>query len=160
MNPQDEDLEAVIIGACLIEKTAMPLIAEKIRPEMLYQVKHELIFATLLAMYRGGTDIDIITLKEEMTHLMEDTMEEAHLRVANGKDGVTGIPTGLPELDKLTAGWQRGEFIVGAARPAVGKTAFALLLAQTAARSGYHNSLTRIAPYVPPLEWMLTHSKA
>ena len=66
MNPQDEDLEAVIIGACLIEKTAMPLIAEKIRPEMFYQVKHELMFAALLAMYRQGTDIDIITLKEEM----------------------------------------------------------------------------------------------
>lgn len=97
MNPQDEDLEAVIIGACLIEKTAMPLIADKIRPEMFYQVKHELIFATLLAMYRGGTDIDIITLKEEMTHLMEDTMEEACLRVANGKDSVTGIPTRKPK---------------------------------------------------------------
>ena len=40
--------------------------------------------------------------------------------------------------DRLTCGWQPGEEIVIAARPAVGKTAFELHLARTAASAGYH----------------------
>ena len=50
----------------------------------------------------------------------------------NGQD-VTGIPTGYPDLDAMTAGLQPEELIILAARPAVGKTAFALNIAQTVA---------------------------
>ncbi|MFC5703109.1 replicative DNA helicase [Cohnella faecalis] len=51
----------------------------------------------------------------------------------NHKGGVTGIPSGFPDLDKMTAGFQRNDLIIVAARPSVGKTAFALNVAQNVA---------------------------
>ena len=49
------------------------------------------------------------------------------------KEAITGTPTGFPDLDKLTAGFQSADLIIIAARPAVGKTAFALNIAQNVA---------------------------
>ena len=49
--------------------------------------------------------------------------------------GVTGVPTGFADLDARTAGLQPTELIILAARPAMGKTSFALSLAQNAATS-------------------------
>ena len=46
---------------------------------------------------------------------------------------VTGVPTGFPELDHMTSGFQRGDLVVLAARPSMGKTALALNFAQHAA---------------------------
>lgn len=43
----------------------------------------------------------------------------------NRQDEMTGVPTGFPSLDKLTYGWQPTDLIILAARPSVGKTAFA-----------------------------------
>ncbi len=51
----------------------------------------------------------------------------------NRQEELTGVPTGFPSLDKLTYGWQPTDLIILAARPSVGKTAFALNLARTAA---------------------------
>ncbi|HTJ45550.1 MAG TPA: replicative DNA helicase [Kofleriaceae bacterium] len=51
-------------------------------------------------------------------------------------DGITGVPTGFHDLDQLTAGLQPTELIILAARPAMGKTAFALSLGQNAAIGG------------------------
>jgi replicative DNA helicase len=48
----------------------------------------------------------------------------------NHKGGITGIPSGFPDLDRLTSGFQRSDLIIVAARPSVGKTAFALNVAQ------------------------------
>lgn len=49
------------------------------------------------------------------------------------KGGVTGTSSGFADLDKMTAGFQDGDLIIVAARPSVGKTAFALNIAQNAA---------------------------
>ncbi len=46
---------------------------------------------------------------------------------------VTGVPSGYSSLDRVTYGWQNTDLIILAARPAVGKTAFALNLARNAA---------------------------
>ena len=54
-------------------------------------------------------------------------------RLNNRKDGITGIPTGLTELDELTNGLQNSDLIILAARPGVGKTSFALTIAANAA---------------------------
>ncbi|GAA3199878.1 replicative DNA helicase [Lentilactobacillus kefiri] len=51
-------------------------------------------------------------------------------RLSKEGDAVTGLSTGYPELDKITTGLHKDELIILAARPAVGKTAFALNLAQ------------------------------
>ncbi|MFC1540607.1 replicative DNA helicase [Candidatus Margulisiibacteriota bacterium] len=49
------------------------------------------------------------------------------------KEAITGTPSGFPDLDRLTAGFQNADLIILAARPSVGKTALALNVAQTVA---------------------------
>ena len=53
------------------------------------------------------------------------------------KSGITGIPTGFAQLDKMTSGMQNGELLVLASRPSVGKTALATDIAINAWREGY-----------------------
>ncbi|MGM9956925.1 MAG: replicative DNA helicase [Peribacillus sp.] len=53
--------------------------------------------------------------------------------LTNRKGDITGIPTGFAELDRMTAGFQRNDLIIVGARPSVGKTAFALNIAQNVA---------------------------
>lgn len=64
---------------------------------------------------------------------MRDVLMEVFERVEflyNHKGGISGIPSGFPDLDKMTSGFQRSDLIIVAARPSVGKTAFALNIAQ------------------------------
>ena len=57
-----------------------------------------------------------------------------NIEVMHNREGdITGIPTGFAELDRMTAGFQRNDLIIVAARPSVGKTAFALNIAQNVA---------------------------
>ncbi len=51
----------------------------------------------------------------------------------NRQEDVTGVPSGFTTLDRVTYGWQKSDLIILAARPSVGKTAFALNLARNAA---------------------------
>lgn len=65
----------------------------------------------------------------------EALVDEAvgHLsKLADSKDGIIGLPSGYVDLDKLTAGWQKSDFIVVAGRPSMGKTAFAMNLVENA----------------------------
>jgi replicative DNA helicase len=55
----------------------------------------------------------------------------------NSQNGLTGIPTGLDELNKLTAGLQNGDLVILAGRPAMGKTAVSLCMAWEAAEAGH-----------------------
>jgi replicative DNA helicase len=59
--------------------------------------------------------------------------------IANRVGDVTGIPTGFAELDRMTAGFQRNDLIIVGARPSVGKTAFALNIAQNVATKAQEN---------------------
>ena len=55
------------------------------------------------------------------------------------KDLITGVPTGFAKIDDLTSGLQKSELIIVAGRPSMGKTAFALNIAQHAAmEAGIH----------------------
>ncbi len=54
-------------------------------------------------------------------------------RLAQNKSEITGVPTGFYDLDKATSGLHEGEMIIIAARPGMGKTAFALNIATNAA---------------------------
>lgn len=74
--------------------------------------------------------------KETMEHLM--TIQEHH-------SGVTGIPSGLLDLDELSGGWQKTDLIILAARPSQGKTALALTLARSAALNPDKDKRTAVA---------------
>ena len=69
---------------------------------------------------------------EPMSDLIKGAIEQIE-SAKNKTDGVSGIPTGFVQLDKLTAGWQRSDMIIVAARPAMGKTAFVLSMARNIA---------------------------
>ncbi|MER1987781.1 MAG: replicative DNA helicase [Solibacillus sp.] len=63
-----------------------------------------------------------------------------NIETLQSRDGdVTGIPTGFDDLDEITAGFQRNDLIIVAARPSVGKTAFALNVAQSVAVKAREN---------------------
>lgn len=64
---------------------------------------------------------------------IRDVLMEVFERVeilSQHKGGTSGIPSGFPDLDRMTSGFQRNDLIIVAARPSVGKTAFALNIAQ------------------------------
>ena len=99
--------------------------------------------------YEDSTDVfDLLDKAEsglyEITdkHLRKNfkSLNEVLIRTVNEieenrkkTDDITGVPSGFAALDRLTAGWQKTDLIILAARPSVGKTAFALNLAMNAA---------------------------
>jgi replicative DNA helicase len=68
------------------------------------------------------------------TFTLEQTLREAYnridARVAKGEGSISGLETGYIDIDEKTAGLQNSELIIVAARPSVGKTAFALNMAR------------------------------
>ncbi len=59
---------------------------------------------------------------------------EAIERYQEYRESVTGVPSGYKDLDKLTAGFQKSDLIIIAARPSMGKTALSLNIARNAAK--------------------------
>ena len=65
-----------------------------------------------------------VLVKEAINQIEEAAKREDHL---------SGVPSGFTKLDRLTSGWQRSDLIIIAARPSMGKTAFALSMARNIA---------------------------
>lgn len=63
-----------------------------------------------------------------MDKILEETFDRIDQRQTRGGSSISGISSGYPDLDEVTAGFQNSEMIIIAARPSVGKTAFALNL--------------------------------
>jgi replicative DNA helicase len=224
-DPHDEDLEAVTLGALMIEQQAMSRVCYRLKPEMFFNPEHQEIYRAVAGLYEKGEPIDIVTVTEEMhklgtiekiggpylitlltsrvtssahleyhTSILTElymrrelirtneihtagsmdmtidladqidrqrttldiiencvepetlrtlgevaaaTLQEAAWRRENNKNGLTGIPTGLNELNRLTAGLQNGDLAILAGRPATGKTAVSLCMAWEAAEAGH-----------------------
>lgn len=73
--------------------------------------------------------------KAEFTPISDVLMDSVQNleKLLNNKGGLTGLPTGFIDLDKLTSGLQPSDFIILAARPSMGKTALALNIVQNVA---------------------------
>jgi replicative DNA helicase len=69
---------------------------------------------------------------EDMPSLISKAIKEIE-HASNQTGGVTGVPSGFTELDRVTSGWHKSDLIIIAARPGMGKTAFVLSLARNAA---------------------------
>ena len=93
--------------------------------ELLAKAEQE-VFAIAEAGSRGRQDFTPVN------KAMAEAFDVLQTRHANG-GGITGLPTGYTEFDEMTAGLQPTDLIILAARPAMGKTTFALNIAEFAA---------------------------
>ncbi len=66
---------------------------------------------------------------QSMDTLVVDLLDRVQ-EMADNPNDVTGVPTGFYDLDRMTAGLQAGDMVVLAARPSMGKTAFAINIAE------------------------------
>ncbi len=80
-----------------------------------------------------GTTVETLKKISEPVLRALENLEAVQKRVQAGLSPITGVPTGIGTLDKNTLGLQPGTLTVLAARPSVGKTAFALNIATHAA---------------------------
>jgi replicative DNA helicase len=70
---------------------------------------------------------------QSMDNLVVQLIDRVNELAENGAEDVTGVRTGFYDLDRMTAGLQPGDMIVLAARPSMGKTAFAINIGENVA---------------------------
>ncbi|MBL4909629.1 MAG: replicative DNA helicase [Alteromonadaceae bacterium] len=70
---------------------------------------------------------------ENIHVVLEKTIDRIEKLYQQPHDGITGVSTGFTDIDKLTAGLQPSDLIIVAARPSMGKTTFAMNIAENAA---------------------------
>ena len=217
--PQALDVEEAVLGAMLLEQTAVDQAMEDLTPGCFYDPRHKMIFEAISHLVTDHTSVDIITvankLKQEgnleavggavvLTGLSQKVGSAAHIEYyikilkqksiqrelitasydilhqayddsvnvddlidnaqtkifdaiqnnlkkevqdigalineamgdiqkMQNSTGLSGVPSGFVTLDTMTMGWQKSDLIILAARPAIGKTAFALNMARNAA---------------------------
>lgn len=86
--------------------------------------------AEILTMHHGQSDGRMQSTRHSASGLLDYLQERFEKRGT-----VIGVPTGFQRVDDLTLGWQRGDMVIAAARPSIGKTAFILSQAVSAAES-------------------------
>ncbi|HEX5625424.1 MAG TPA: replicative DNA helicase [Saprospiraceae bacterium] len=220
VQPQAVELEEAVLGAILLDKDAISVVIEILKPESFYKPAHQKIYQAMTQLFATHQPIDTLTIREQLhksqqleevgglayvlqlankvasaanlevhakivaqkfvqrelikisTHTIQDCFEDTkdvfdlldsaeqglyditdnYLRrgyesvgslvrkaqqrletMIHHESGMSGIPSGFPDLDQLTSGWQRSNLIIVAARPGMGKTAFTLALARNAA---------------------------
>src|SRR5438105_4129492 len=105
--PWSNEAEQAVLGAMLLDQDAALKAAEVLDDAMFYREGHRLLFRAMVALTERGDVIDPVTLRDELMR--------------------------RGDLDRPTAGFQRGDLVIIAARPSMGKTAFALNIVQHAA---------------------------
>ncbi len=218
--PQAVELERTVLGAILLEQSALVRVIDLLRPEMFYHPQHQYIYEAIVELFNNTQPVDLLTVTEqlrkngnlekvggtaallaltqdiantanveyyariiqekyllrEMIRISNETIKKAYdpstdvfdlldttehqlftlsetylrrdvtpvneallrffeelQKIRAKKDHIIGVPSGFMELDLLTSGWQKGDLIIIAARPSMGKTAFALNIARNAA---------------------------
>lgn len=221
VQPQAIPLEEAVLGALMLDREALPMVMDALRPESFYLEAHQHIYRAIIRLFERSNPVDLLTVTEELRsggdldkvggpyYLVElsnrvasaanieyhariiaqkhiqrelisvstktiknayedttdvfDLLDEAEKglfaitqnnlsrsyesmgnlsskvlkmieEVSKKADGLTGVPTGFTELDRLTSGWQPSDLIIVAARPGMGKTSFVLAVALNAAR--------------------------
>lgn len=96
------------------------------------------IFETLTEISKRLLNIHTLSKKnsdKSMDKIVSEVITDIKLAMEND-DHINGIPTGNTTLDKITGGWQKGDLIVIAARPSMGKTARVLTFLKKAVDVG------------------------
>ncbi|PCJ80248.1 MAG: replicative DNA helicase [Bacteroidetes bacterium] len=220
VTPQAVDLEEAVLGAMMLEQTAVNSVIDVLSPESFYKPAHQKIFDRIQNLFNDSEPIDLLTVTEALkksgdlelvggayyianltTRVASTANVEFHARIISQKyiqrelirvssniiekafdektdvfdlldeaesglfevaegnirksfetmkvvlkkaidnidkarsqdGGISGVPSGFDDLDKITGGWQRSDMIVLAARPGMGKTAFVLTMARNVA---------------------------
>jgi replicative DNA helicase len=220
IQPQAKELEEVVLGAMMVEKSAVNAVIDVLQPESFYVEAYGEVFRAIQTLFNNSEPIDLLTVTEQLRkdgkldmlggshrvasltsrvassanvefhariiaqkHIQRelirvsnaiiekaydetsdvfDLLDEAESKLfevaegnirksyesmstvmrqalddieaaRNNEDGVSGVPSGFHDLDKITGGWQRSDMIVLAARPGIGKTAFVLSMARNMA---------------------------
>jgi replicative DNA helicase len=220
IQPQAKELEEVVLGAMMVEKSAVNAVIDVLQPESFYVEAFGEVFRAIQTLFNNSEPIDLLTVTEQLRkdgkldmlggshrvasltsrvassanvefhariiaqkHIQRelirvsnaiiekaydetsdvfDLLDEAESKLfevaegnirksyesmstvmrqalddieaaRNNEDGVSGVPSGFHDLDKITGGWQRSDMIVLAARPGMGKTAFVLSMARNMA---------------------------
>ncbi len=136
---------ATAVGSSINIKHYAEIVAEKSTLRKLIKASNEM----AQMGYGAREDINSIMDKAEKSifdimqgrntgefHHIRDVAVASFERIAeiyNTKEKITGVPTGFVDFDARTAGLQKSDLILLAARPSMGKTAFALNIAQNAA---------------------------
>ncbi len=103
-----------------------------------YEGKHGAI--EILGRLSNKFDKIIDKSRSKKAHPMEEVIKEGYDLISkkmDTADGLIGLPTGYPALDSKTGGWQKGDMIVLAGRPSMGKTSLAFEFAVRAAIKGH-----------------------
>lgn len=220
IQPQAIELEETVLGAIMLDKDAISIVLDILKPESFYKPAHQKIYEAMIKLFETSQPIDTLTVREMLhknkqleevgglamilnlankvassanleyharivaqkfvqrelirisTSIIQDSFEDSkdvfdlldsaeqglyditdkYLRrgyesvgslvrmakqrletMSHSESGLSGVPSGFPELDKLTSGWQKSNLIIVAARPGMGKTAFTLAIGRNAA---------------------------
>ncbi|GGH77331.1 replicative DNA helicase [Phaeocystidibacter marisrubri] len=217
--PQAVELEEAVLGALLIDNSALNQVIDILSPEAFYKDTHSKIYQAIHNLFGRSEAIDILTVAQDLrkkgqldqvggeyylVHLSQRVSSSAHIEyhariivqkhiqrelirvsseiineafdesadvlelldkaeqslfnVAQGnlkknyessqdlihqaisrieeiskKEGLSGVPSGFSQVDRVTSGWQRSDLVIIAARPGMGKTAFVLSMARNIA---------------------------
>lgn len=224
--PQALPLEEAVLGALMIDREALNIVADLLVPEAFYTPAHQAIYRSIMRLHERQHPVDLLTVTEELRkcgeldaaggsyYLVELTncvasaanieyhariIQQKHIQrqiIATGAKmvkegyedtvdcfealqnaeqglfaitqttlsrsaakagsiafstfkqieqnalkarqgaGLTGIASGIAEVDALIGGWQNSDLVILAARPGMGKTGFALSVALNAAKCG------------------------
>ncbi len=216
--PSAIDIEEAVLGALMLEKDAIEVVLDILKPEAFYRPAHQKIYAVIKDIAESGESIDMLTVTQELRNRNEiaeiggagyiaqlsnkiasaahidfhariiaqkfiqrelirvtsdiqrqaydntqdvyqllDQSEAELFSISSGtikkeilpipqildeaieliQEAKTkefnGVPSGFTSIDKITQGWQKGDLVIVAARPSMGKTAFTLSMARNMA---------------------------
>jgi replicative DNA helicase len=129
-------LTNAVVSAANIDAHARIILQKFIQRELI-RISGEIISDS----YEDSTDVfDLLEITNNHLRKNFDSMATVLVKtitriedLRNKNDDISGVPSGFNTLDRITYGWQPTDLIILAARPSVGKTAFALNLARNAA---------------------------
>jgi replicative DNA helicase len=219
IQPQALDVEEAVIGAMMIDKTALNEVIDIMSPDVFYKSANQEIFRAISELFGESQPIDLLTIANQLKkngklkevggesyliQLSQSVSSAAHIEfhsriliqkhiqremirvsseiirdsfdesidvidliddaesklfeITNGnfskgaetasslvrqaienieqmgkKEGLSGVPSGFTEVDKVTNGWHPADLVIIAARPGMGKTAFVLSMAKNMA---------------------------
>jgi replicative DNA helicase len=94
---------------------------------------HELLdFAESKVFKIAEARTDVNEGPKSLHTILESTVDKIEELYKNPTNGITGVPSGFSDLDKMTSGLQPSDLIIVAARPSMGKTTFAMNLCENA----------------------------